>query len=279
MRHVGSEALARRAAEVLAERLQITDGNRPKLGVVLGTGWGGALPWGEDARRVSMKEIPGFDADALHDLPGHDRQVVCGTLNEKRVIALQGRVHLNEHPSGEVIPRMVRLQVEMLFQLGVQTLILTAAAGSLRPEIEVGDIVVIDGLVTLFAPKMPLFTGEFCSPEDTLHPKLREMAVEAIRSVSSRAAEGGHVMVCGPFFEGRKYDKPLLKQSGASVVGMSILPEACVAALYPGVRVVALTFITNSATEEHSHETNQARAKERSQDMGRVLLQMLAQMG
>ena len=79
-------------------------------------------------------------------------------------------------------------------------------------------------------------------------------------------------MVRGPSFEGRRYDKKALRETGASVVGMSLLPEACIAALYhPRVKALAIAFITNNATDKHSHETNQQKAKENREHMGRVL--------
>ncbi len=245
----------------------------PKIGIVLGTGWGGTLGWKRECRAVSFEEISGFNN--LPSLEGHARKVLCGDIEDKPVIALSGRLHVNEvplsDPHSEEFTRMVRLQVEMLLKLGVETLILTAAAGSLHPKILVGNFTIVDGFISLFAPDMPLFGGEFVSPDDALDPHLRECAVSAVKEAGGMPHMGGHAMVRGPFFEGRRYDKPLLALSGASTVGMSMLPEACIAALYPPVKVLALTFITNSAFETHSHETNQVRAREKSEMMGEVL--------
>jgi purine nucleoside phosphorylase len=107
-----------------------------------------------------------------------------------------------------------------------------------------------------------------------LDPALRQIALEERGELV--AAEVGHVMVRGPFFEGRRYDKKLLAASGASMVGMSILPETCVAALYPGTRVLALCFVTNTAVEEHSHEENLARAKTASALLGGYLTRIVS---
>ena len=89
---------------------------------------------------------------------------------------------------------------------------------------------------------------------------------------------GGYAMMPGPAFEGRKYDKPFLASAGIKAVGMSVLPEACVAALYDGVKVLPMAFITNDAYEEHSHEENLRRAKERSPLLGGYLTRIIGAM-
>ena len=229
----------------------------PQIGLVLGTGWGDLLTMdGEMTKPLS--ELPGFKS--LGRLEGHARHLVWGYVAGKPVVALRGRVHMNEHPTDPRVPFMVRLQVEILIALGVKTLILTAAAESLKRDVHVGEVVLVDGFVTLFMQVSPLFAGEFCSPEDTLDAPLRHMA-HRVAPEALRVTKGGYAMLRGPFFEGRKYDKVILRQTGASVVGMSMVPEACVAATHPGVRVLGLAYVTNSAFEAHSHATNQARAR------------------
>ena len=85
-------------------------------------------------------------------------------------------------------------------------------------------------------------------------------------------------MVRGPFFEGRKYDKTTLARTGASVVGKSVLPEACVASVYDGVRVLALSFVTNDDVEEHSHEENQRAAKAAAPKLGDFLSEVIGKL-
>ena len=170
---------------------------------------------------------------------------------------------------------MVRLQTEMLFHLGVRNLIITSAVGALPQSVPtkfgVGDICVINGFVTVFAPEMPLWAGEFFSPEDVLNEELQQIAFKERGKLTAHS--GGYVMVRGPFFEGRRFDKNFLASTGASVVGMSMLPEACVAALYKddGVRVLGLAFVTNDAVQEHSHEDNLVCAGAASKYLGGLL--------
>ncbi|HYE22019.1 MAG TPA: hypothetical protein VD998_00335, partial [Verrucomicrobiae bacterium] len=97
---------------------------------------------------------------------------------------------------------------------------------------------------------------EFCAPEDTLSPVLQDIARKHSADFSGVLRSGGYVMIRGPFFEGRKYDKKFLASTGAKAVGMSVLPEACICALYEGVEVLGLAFITNDDSETHSHEAN-----------------------
>ena len=259
------EQAAAKAAEVLMQRFGIeTAFDKPKIGLVLGTGWGDTFH-PVDQQRCSFQEIDGLGG--LDVLAGHARKVVYGSVHGNPVIALSGRIHMNESPSPEHGDK-VRLHIEMLARLGVKKFIFTAAVGSLTAKIPVGSIVGVDGFVTLYAPDMPLKTGEFVSPEDML---IKSSAANTAAKLNNlEYCTGGHVMVRGPFFEGRKYDKRLLAASGASVVGMSILPETCVAALYD-IPVLALGFVTNTAVEEHSHKTNQERSKNAAKKLGEFL--------
>ncbi len=276
MRDRKCEKRAEAAAKKINQRL-VTRGT--KIGIVLGTGWGDLLPL-ERKRELEFAEIPGFTE--LRELPGHARRVAAGEVGGVPVVALRGRIHLNEAPVSRRLAEMARLQIEMLLKTGVDTLILTCAAGSVNYPPGIGDVCVVDGFVTLFAPEMPLYAGEFCSPEDTLDRGLLQLALEAGRQIPLDRRDvpqgerpfvcrGGHAMVRGPFFEGRRYDKNFLAQTGARVVGMSVLPEACVAALYPGTRVLALAFVTNGPSEVHSHEENLARSKAAAATLGGYL--------
>lgn len=250
--------------------------NKSTTGLILGTGWGDVLKLGE-AIRIPFTEIPEFAA--LEQLEGHARELVIGKLAGKNVCVLRGRIHMNEKPCDPEIAKMVRLQTEMLFHLGVRNLIITSAVGALPQsapaKFGVGEICVVNGFVTVFAPEMPLWAGEFFSPEDVLNDGLQRIALEECGKLVAHC--GGYVMVRGPFFEGRKFDKNFLASTGASVVGMSMLPEACVAALYKddGVRVLGLAFVTNDAVQEHSHEENLICASAASKHLGGLLIRIV----
>jgi purine-nucleoside phosphorylase len=252
---------------------------RIKTAILLGTGWGNAFTVG-GFRKMPLTEISGFThLDRFKQVEGHERLLLYGEFGGEQVLALKGRIHLNESIMDYQLYRMVRLQVEMLFHLGVKNFIITSAVGSLDEGIEVGDVAVVNSLLTLFAPNMPLKGGEFCSPEDVL-PSIntQDRIFSLAQEVGLKAIPATHAMVLGPFFESRKVDKVVLKMLGADVVGMSLLPELCISALYKdeeveeinhitgekmilgGIKPIGVCFVTNSSSEIHSHETNQERA-------------------
>ena len=265
--HQKSKDAAALAASVIARAFNI--GNDINLALQCGTGWGKILEWEQE---LPFQEIPGFER--LGELHGHARKVAIGSVGGRPVLALRGRVHINEAPADPNIHAMVRLQVEMLQELGVDTLIATCAVGSLVPEFKPDTIVVADRFLTLFAPEMPMFVGEFDSPEDTLKEELIKMAVR-VAVPGLRVHRGTHVMLRGPFFEGRKRDKAVLAMLGGRIVGMSLLPEACVMATRKQ-RVLGLCFVSNDADEEHSDEEISRRVRAKSDLLGAYLHRVVA---
>lgn len=264
-------------ANVAALRLRSMLGLEPStavpVGVILGTGWGDALELKDATEEIPLAGLPGFEG--LPRLEGHRRAVRIGTVGRTRVAALSGRIHMNEAHDPDHW-KLVRLQTEMLIKLGAKTIVVTCAAGSLSKDVRVGDILLIDGFLMSVAPRLPLVRGEFCSPEDTLDRKLRTAANMLFIGDDPRSVHvGGYAMLLGPAFEGRKYDKPFLASTGIKAVGMSVLPEAAVAALYGGVKVLPMAFITNDAYEEHSHEENLRRSKERAPLLGDYLARVI----
>jgi len=271
MRNKARELVAKRAAQFIRVKLGV--GNNIKVGIILGTGWGDKITI-TDSRSVSAEEVPGFYE--LQQLEGHNRKFIYGIVEGKPVIVLQGRIHLNEDPGNREIFKMVRLQTEVLLQLGVKNLIVTCAAGALPGSAAKKDqLMIIEGFVTVFAPQMPLWAGEFVSPEDALTQRLSDLAWSQHRHFPGKTTTGFYAMVMGPFFEGRKKDKDALANAGASVVGMSVLPEACVAALYPGVEVMGLAFITNDSKAVHSHQANVEEAKKYGEGLSNYLRQVI----
>lgn len=288
-----------RAARYAAELLKRTfgfDEKLPLIGVILGTGWGEVLSV-ENAQEQPFEHIPDFKH--LPCLEGHKRQIVYGQIAGKNVIILRGRLHLNEIPFSKRILKLVRLQTEMLLAAGVKQLIITSAVGSLKPtppvsqnfdnrplipgpdlspsRLNVGDVAVVDGFISLFAPPLPLWGGEFISPEDAISENLSLIALQSAKEVGLEAQKTGMAMVRGPQFEGRKYDKKILSLVGAGVVGMSMLPEAAIASLY-GAKILGLGFVTNDDEEIHSHLENLARAEASAEKLGAYLTKIISQM-
>lgn len=276
MRDQASEKRAAKAATTIRRALKIKD---VKIGIILGKGWGDLLPL-KNAKELPFAKIPGFRG--LRELPGHARRVAYGQVAGVPVVALRGRIHLNEAPCDRHVAEMVRLQTEMLLHLGVNVLILTCAASAVNCPPSIGDVSVIDGFITHFAPELPIYADEFRPPEDALNRGLIDIALTAgAKPALDRREEKlgpypfvcrtSHTMVRSPFFEGRRYDGGILAQTGSCVVGGSVLPEACVAALYPGTRCLGLAFISNGDADVRPSEEKFARAKAASATLGRYL--------
>ncbi|MBU1180448.1 hypothetical protein KJ885_05900 [Patescibacteria group bacterium] len=252
--------------------------NLVKAAIILGTGWGDVLL---NEMRLSwscpLVEIPGFEyLKELQELGAHKRILTIADINGKTVAMMRGRIHLNESHDKERLFRAARLQIEMLMELGIEHFILTNATGSLRPSIKVGDTVAYDSFVLppMFEPL--LWGGEFESPEDVLKDENILKIQGAAEEAELKCHRGTLGYVRGPSFEGRKKDKQNLRANGADTAGMSIAPECSVLALDPKCKVYAVGFITNTDSEEHSDETNRERAKQSSDKLGQLLLNLIS---
>jgi purine nucleoside phosphorylase len=144
------------------------------------------------------------------------------------------------------------------------------------PELQVGEIAVIDGFVSIFAPVMPLWGGEFCSADDAISQRLVNIAMKSQGDLLI-AKKTGLAMLRGPQFEGNKYDKNILSRTGAGVAGMSMLNEAYIASLH-GIEMLGLSFVTNDYQEKHSHPENLRRAGKASAHLEQYLKEIIAQM-
>ncbi|MCX6753294.1 MAG: purine-nucleoside phosphorylase [Candidatus Nomurabacteria bacterium] len=254
------------AADELRNKFNLKKDSNP-IGIILGTGWGDKLILDNPSTPVPFKDVFGLK----HLTPGpegHKREFQHGFIEDKEILVLNGRIHLNEDPTDSNIPKLARLQVEILMQLGVKKLIVTCAAGAL-PEsgFETGELAIIDSFMSLLGPPMPLWAGEFVSPEDILSEELIQIALKQTVTYGP-IKKACYAMLLGPDFEGRKKDKQALRMLGADIVGMSVRPETCIAALYPDTQVLAVAFISNDSIETHSHEENMKRANESSEKLG-----------
>lgn len=259
------ESLIKNSVDRLRDGFEMGLNDTVSTAIILGTGWADAFPF-EAEHKVGMRMLSGPFA-AVERLDGHDRTYEIGTVAGKRIIVLRGRVHMNEslfNPTGKLA---VRAQIEVLLKLGVKNLVLTAAVGSLTHEIPAGCVVYIDGWISNWAEEMPLFGGEFVSPEMALfsdpHRILR------ISPPGLTMFRGLHIFWCGPHFESLR-DKKHMHELGASCVGMSIKPEATVAALH-GVHVIPLGFVTNAPEEVMTHEHHRHVAKTAAPKLGALL--------
>lgn len=209
--------------------------------IVLGTGLGRLVEALADPVTVPYAEIPGFPAAKVS---GHEGRLVSGTLEGKRVLLFQGRAHYYETGDAAVM----RVPIAVTAALKAGALILTNAAGSLTLDIRVGSIAAISDHIN-YAGINPLIgeTGDerFVPMNDAYDSKLRLRLKAAARAAGLVLHEGVYMWFSGPSFE-TPAEIRMARSFGASLVGMSTVPEVILARRY-GLRVAALSIITNLA--------------------------------
>lgn len=248
-----------------AESLKILKdkvGEMPGMLVMLGSGWNKVLEKVKVETEVGYEELFGVRST----VPGHEGKLVVGELAGKRVAFMAGRFHMYEGHSA----REATLPIRVFGEAGLEQLVVTSAAGALNPKFEVGDLVVLSDVITLFLSlDNPLVGPEFVDLSQVFDVELRERAKQVLVEQGSKMREGVYVYVHGPNFE-TPADKMMLRQLGADVVGMSTVPET-IAARALGIRVLGLSCVTNLAFVEHSHEDVLAAAEEASSKMTKLL--------
>ena len=250
---------AARAAAVLAERTGV---ERHDVAVVLGSGWAPAVAaLGPPTAEVAMTDLPGFVAPSAE---GHRGQVLSLRAGDRRVLVLVGRVHAYEgHDLGEVVH-----PVRTACAAGATVVVLTNAAGGLRPEYRVGQPVLISDHLNLTA-RSPLIGPQFVDLVDAYSPRLRALA----REIDPTLAEGVYAAVPGPHFE-TPAEIRMLRTLGADLVGMSTVPET-IAARAAGAEVLAVSLVTNPAAgmtdEPVRHDDVLAAGRDSAARLGELL--------
>jgi xanthosine phosphorylase len=241
----------RDAARLLVERA----GYEPRVGVVLGSGLGAVAEAVQDPVRVDYVELPGFPRPSVE---GHGGTAVVGRIGDVPVAVLQGRAHVYEGVDHD----LVRTPVRALRAAGAEILVLTNAAGSLRPELGPGRLMLIadhinmSGVNVLTGPNVDELGERFTSLRDAYDPDLRTGMQAAARELGIELAEGVYLAVSGPSFE-TPAEIRAYRTLGADAVGMSTVHETIVAR-HAGLRVAGVSAITNFAEgmsdEPVSHE-------------------------
>lgn len=259
-------------------RSVLADGKGGKVGLILGSGLG------EVAQGILAEAIvPTKDIDGLvpSTAPTHVGQMIYGTLHGVPVIASQGRVHLYEGYSAlDVV-----MPVYLMGALGVETLIITNAAGGLNPDYEPGDIAMIrdhinlTGANPLIGIDAPEIGVRFADMSQAYDKELRQLVNSKL---GKNLDEGIYVGVTGPSLE-TSAERRYFRQSGGDMVGMSTVLET-IAANHCGMRVLGLSVITNKATgsEDQQPDTLEeviAYAKKGGEQIDEVLQIVLGDIG
>jgi xanthosine phosphorylase len=254
------------AAAALSEHVQ------PRVGIVLGSGLGAVADAVQDAATISYEELPGFPRPGV---AGHAGRAVLGRLGGVPVCVLMGRAHFYE--GGDPAPRIT--PVRALRAAGAEILVLTNAAGSLRPEVGPGRLMAITDHINLTGhnplagPNDEAIGPRFPSLRDAYDPALRAELHAAADELGIDLADGVYLAVSGPSFE-TPAEIRAFRTLGADAVGMSTVHET-ILARHAGLRVAAVSAISNLAEGMSdtplSHEQTLADAQRAAGDLARLL--------
>ncbi len=247
---------------------------------MLGSGLGAVADAVSGPVTVGYEELPGFPRPTV---AGHAGRVVLGHLGGVPVAVLQGRAHLYEGGSLDDI----RVPIRALRGAGADLLVLTNAAGSLRPEVGPGRLMAISdhinltGVNILTGSNDPALGPRFPSMRDAYDPDLLRELHAAAGELGVELDDGVYLAVGGPSFE-TAAEIRAFRVLGADAVGMSTVHETIVAR-HCGLRVLAVSVITNLAEglseEPLSHEQTLSDAERAAGDLTRLLLGFLERVG
>ena len=237
--------------------------------VVLGTGLGPLVEDLTQTVRLPYAQVPHFPRSGVS---GHAGALIAGTLEGRRVLALQGRAHYYE--TGDAAA--MRLPVATIAALGAPPLVLTNAAGSTRPEIGPSSLVCITDHINL-AGVNPLIGDRtdkrFVTMTGAYDERLRRKLGLAARAAGLALNEGVYMWFPGPSFE-TPAEVRMARMLGADLVGMSTVPEV-ILARYCGLRVAGVSVVTNLAAgiegAAPTHEETKGVAADASADLRRLL--------
>ncbi len=247
---------------------------RPVAGVVLGSGLGDAIAvaWERagsgEPLEIPYGELPGFPPPTV---PGHAGKLWLGTIGGRPIAIFQGRIHFYE---GHPMP-LASITTRVSQALGARTMVLSAAVGGLDPSLTGGSMVVVRDHLNLMGTnalagwRYPDGSPAFVDVSGIYDADLSAAALGILREHGTNVTEGVYAAMAGPSYE-TPAETEMLRRMGATVVGMSTVPEA-VAARALGMRVLGLSFVTNAAGGAVSHEEVLLASKTAAEAIGRVV--------
>lgn len=214
------------------------------IALVLGSALGSLSSEIEDPIVIDYKDIPNF---LVSTVKSHAGKLIIGKLNGKNVICMSGRFHYYEGYDFEelVIP------IRVFHLLGVETVILTNAAGGINKSFKPGDIMIIEdqlkltGASPLRGENIEEFGDRFYDVSDMYTRELRDIAKGVAKKIDLDIKEGVYIFTTGPQFE-TPAEIRVYRGFGADAVGMSTVTEALTAA-HCGMKVLGLSLISNMA--------------------------------
>ncbi len=252
---------------------------QPSVGIVLGSGLGSFTKEISIEKEIHYADIPHFPVSTV---AGHSGKLIFGELSGKKIVAMAGRFHYYEGYSAEQIVFPIRV---MKF-LGIQTLLLSNAAGGVNGSLKVGDLMIITDHVSQLVPN-PLIGKN----DTTLGPRFPDMSepykkdlIARVKKIASEKSivvkEGVYVAVTGPTFE-TKAEYKMILALGGDAVGMSTVPET-ITAVHMGLPVFAMSVITDVGLKDDdsvtTHEEVLQAAKEAEPAFATLFIELVAQL-
>ncbi len=227
-----------KAAEFIQKRVDFA----PEIAIILGTGLGALAEKIEEREVLDYSHIPSFPVSTA---PGHEGQLVMGTIADKRVTAMKGRFHYYE---GYTLDQ-ITFPVRVMKHLGAKILIVSNVAGGMNQQFARGDLVLITdhinftGLNPLIGPNDDTLGPRFPDMSQPYDRKLIELTEEVAGEEKLKIHRGVYIGVTGPNLE-TAAEYRFFRLVGADMVGMSTVPEVIVA-LHSGLRVLGISCITD----------------------------------
>ncbi|UKS30671.1 purine-nucleoside phosphorylase [Paenibacillus sp. HWE-109] len=218
---------------------------KPQIGLILGSGLGVLADLIEQPIVVDYSRIPHFPVSTVE---GHAGELVVGTIQGKSVLIMKGRFHAYEGYGAETVSFPVRVMKE----LGIETLIVTNAAGGINESYQVGDLMVISDHLNLtyrnplIGPNDNALGVRFPDMSEAYSKRLRKLAHDVAASQDFKLQEGVYVGLLGPNYE-TPAEIRMFRTLGGDSVGMSTVPEVIVAR-HAGIEVLGFSCISNMAS-------------------------------
>ena len=234
----------RQVQEAAAYVRSALGGRRPEIAITLGSGLGDLAERLDAPLTIPYKEIPHFPVSTVS---GHKGQFVCGKLGGKEVLCMQGRFHYYE---GYDL-KQVTMPLRVMKLLGIDSLLVTNAAGGINTGFHAGTLMLIEdhlnltGENPLIGENLDAFGDRFFDMTVAYDKEYRTLAKATAEELNIPLATGVYAWLTGPNFE-TPAEIRYLRTIGADAVGMSTVPEVLVAR-HSGIRVLGISCITNLA--------------------------------
>lgn len=263
------------AADYILKKLDY----KPEVGLILGSALGSLSEEIEEQTVIDYKDIPNF---LVSTVDSHAGKLILGTLRGKKVVCMSGRFHYYEGYDYEELA----IPIRVFKLLGVDTVILTNAAGAINTEYKPGDIMLINdhikftGASPMRGKNIPEFGPRFFDISDMYTKELRNLAKETAQDLAIELKEGVYFFATGPQYE-TPAEIVAMRMLGGDTVGMSTVTEALTAA-HCGMRALGISLVTNMAagvldqpiTHEEVDEVGNVASDKLKKLLGNIILKI-----